>query len=240
MRVVLIVVCVAVLFAVVWQADVGSMFTALGMGSIVIGLALQNAVGPVIAGLLLLFEQPFELGEYIVTDQGKGRVVAVNWRATGIDTANGLLVIPNATLAGSWFENLSRATSPYEAATIVRFASDDPPQAIMDLLAEVAMGLPELAPGEVLYAIPLGKSKYEVNIPLSHPARQYMTLGLFRTRLWYAARRAGLHLDRDFTDNWATPERTRLALESIAPAAPRARRSSAPHDRRQARTVCPW
>ena len=79
------------------------------------------------------------------------------------------------------------------------------------------MGLPELAPGEVPYAIPLGKSKYEVNIPLSHPARQYMTLGLFRTRLWYAARRAGLHLDRDLTDNWATPERTRLALESIAP-----------------------
>jgi len=216
-RVVLIVVCVAVLFAVVWEADVGGVFTALGIGSIVIGLALQNAVGPVIAGLLLLFEQPFELGEYIVTDQGKGRVVAVNWRATHIDTANGLLVIPNATLAGSSFENLSRATSPYEAADIVRFASDDPPQAILDLLAEVAMGLPELAPGEVPYAIPLGKSKYEVNIPLSHPARQYMTLGLFRTRLWYAARRAGLHLDRDLTDNWATPERTRLALEGIAP-----------------------
>lgn len=216
-RVLLIVICVAVLFAVVWNADVGGVFTALGIGSIVIGLALQNAVGPVIAGLLLLFEQPFELGEYIVTDQGKGRVVAVNWRATHIDTANGLLIIPNATLASSSFRNLSRATSPYEASDIVRFATDDPPQAILDLLADVAMGLPELAPGELPYAIPIGKAKYEVNIPLSHPARQYMTLGLFRSRLWYAARRAGLHLDRDLTDNWATPERTRQAFERIAP-----------------------
>lgn len=216
-RVVLIIVSVAVLFAVVWQADVGGVFTALGIGSIVVGLALQNAVGPVIAGLLLLFEQPFELGDYIVTGQGKGRVIAVNWRATHIDTANGILVIPNAELAGASFRNLSRASSPYEASTIVRFATDDPPQAVQDLLAEVAMGLPELHPDETPYAIPVGKSRYEVNIPLTHPAREYMTLGLFRTRLWYAARRAGLHLDRDLTDNWSTPQRTRRALERIAP-----------------------
>mgnify|MGYP003888295599 CR=1 FL=1 len=216
-RIVLIVVCVAILFAVVWGADVGGVFTALGIGSIVVGLALQSAVGPVISGLLLLFEQPFELGDYIVTPEGKGRVIAVNWRATHIDTANGILVIPNANLAGESFRNLSRASAPYEAATIVRFASDDPPQTVMDVMAEVAMGLPELHPDQTPYAIPVGKSKYEINIPLTHPAREYMTLGLFRTRLWYAARRAGLHMDRDLTDNWATPDRTRRALERIAP-----------------------
>jgi signal-transduction protein with cAMP-binding, CBS, and nucleotidyltransferase domain len=44
-----------------------------------------------------------------------------------------------------------------------------------------------------------------------------MTLGLFRTRLWYAARRAGLHLDRDLTDNYATPERVRENLLRLAP-----------------------
>jgi len=216
-RIVLIVVCVAILFAVVWGADVGGVFTALGIGSIVVGLALQSAVGPVISGLLLLFEQPFELGDYIVTPEGKGRVIAVNWRAIHIDTANGILVIPNANLAGESFRNLSRASAPYEAATIVRFASDDPPQTVMDVMAEVAMGLPELHPDQTPYAIPVGKSKYEINIPLTHPAREYMTLGLFRTRLWYAARRAGLHMDRDLTDNWATPDRTRRALERIAP-----------------------
>ncbi len=216
-RVVLIVVSVAVLFAVVWQTDIGGVFTALGIGSIVIGLALQGAVGPVISGLLLLFERPFELGDYLLVDQGKGRVIAMNWRATHIDTANGILIIPNATLAGGSFRNLSRATNPYEASDIVRFATDDPPQTVMDVLVRVAEGLPEKHPDRESYAIPLGKAKYEVCIPLTHPARQYMTLGLFRTRLWYAARRAGLHLDRDLTDNWATPERRRQAMERIAP-----------------------
>jgi CRP-like cAMP-binding protein len=213
---VLIVVTLAVLFGWIWGADIGGLFTALGISTIVIGLALQNAVGGVVAGLFLLFEQPFELGEYLLTDWGRGRVVEINWRATHLDSGNGILVIPNGQLADSTFRNLSRATDPYETSTIVRFATDDPPQAVLDLLAEVGNGLPELAPGTEAYAVPLDKAKYEVNIPLTAPGKQYMTLGLFRTRLWYAARRAGLHLDRDLTDNYATPERSRAELLRIA------------------------
>ncbi len=216
-RVLLIVICLAVLFGWIWNADIGGFFTALGVGSIVIGLALQNAVGAVLSGLFLLFEQPFEIGDYIVTPDGKGRVVAVNWRATHIDTGNGILVIPNSTLSGASFSNLTRATAPFETDTMVRFATDDPPQAVIDLLVEVADGLPERHPDGEASAIPMGKSWYEVSIPLTSPNKAYGTLGLFRTRLWYAARRAGLHLDRDLTDNYATPERTAEQLIRLAP-----------------------
>ena len=106
-RVLLIVVGLAILFGWIWGADIGGLFTALGISTIVIGLALQNAVGAVLSGLFLLFEQPFELGDYLDTGSGKGRIVAVNWRATHIDTGNGILIIPNGTLAGATFRNLS-------------------------------------------------------------------------------------------------------------------------------------
>jgi small-conductance mechanosensitive channel len=216
-RVLLIVICLAVLFGWIWQADIGGFFTALGIGSIVIGLALQNAVGSVLSGLFLLFEQPFEIGDYILTPDGKGRVIAVNWRATHLDTNNGILVIPNSTLSGATFSNLTRATSPFETDTMVRFATDDPPQQVIDVLVDVANGLPERHPDVEASAVPMGKSWYEVSIPLSSPGKSYGTLGLFRKRLWYAARRAGLHLDRDLTDNFATPERTREHLVRLAP-----------------------
>ncbi|HEX7835424.1 MAG TPA: mechanosensitive ion channel family protein [Pseudolysinimonas sp.] len=216
-RVLIIAISLAVLFGWIWGADVGGLFTALGIGSIVIGLALQNAVGSVLSGLFLMFEQPFEISEYIVTSAGKGRVVAMNWRATHIDTANGILIIPNSELAGSSFVNLSRASSPFEASDVFRFATDDPPQLVIEVMLEVAAGLPERHPDHDPYAVPLNKAKFEVNIPLTHPSKRYMTLGLFRTRLWYAARRAGLHLDRDLTDNYATPERTRANLLRLAP-----------------------
>jgi small-conductance mechanosensitive channel len=216
-RLLIIAISLAVLFGVIWGADIGGFFTALGIGSIVIGLALQNAVGPLLSGLFLLFEQPFEIGEYIVTAQGKGRVIAMNWRATHLDTANGILIIPNSELAGASFKNLTRASSPYECADVFRFSTDDPPHRVIEVMVEVASGLPELHPGETPYAVPLDKAKFEINIALTSPGKQYMTLGLFRTRLWYAARRAGLHLDRDLTDNYATPERVRDNLLRLAP-----------------------
>jgi small-conductance mechanosensitive channel len=216
-RVLLIAICLAVLFGWIWEADIGGFFTALGIGSIVIGLALQNAVGSVLSGLFLLFEQPFEIGDYILTPDGKGRVIAVNWRATHLDTNNGILVIPNSTLSGASFSNLTRATSPFETDTMVRFATDDPPQQVIDVLVDVANGLPERHPDAEASAVPMGKSWYEVSIPLSSPGKSYGTLGLFRKRLWYAARRAGLHLDRDLTDNFATPERTQEHLARLAP-----------------------
>jgi small-conductance mechanosensitive channel len=216
-RVLLVLICAAVLFGWVWGADIGGFFTALGIGSIVLGLALQNAVGSLLSGLFLVFEQPFELGDYLVTPNGKGRVVVVNWRATHIDSGNGIIVIPNSTLAGESFTNLTRATEPWETSTDVRFASDDPPQEVMDLMVEVASELPDVHPGSQPSAIPLGKSWYEINIALTAPGKSYSTLGLFRSRLWYAARRRGLHLDRDLTDNYATPERTRAVLARVAP-----------------------
>jgi small-conductance mechanosensitive channel len=216
-RVLLIAICLAVLFGWIWNADIGGFFTALGIGSIVIGLALQNAVGSVLSGLFLLFEQPFEIGDYILTPDGKGRVVAVNWRATHLDTNNGILVIPNSTLSGASFSNLTRSTSPFETDTLVRFATDDPPQQVIDVLVDVANGLPERHPDVEASAVPMGKSWYEISIPLSSPGKSYGTLGLFRKRLWYAARRAGLHLDRDLTDNFATPERTEENLARLAP-----------------------
>ena len=216
-RAVLIVVCLSLLFSVVWSVDVAGLFTALGIGSIVIGFALQNAVGSVVSGLFLLFEQPFQIGDYLRTGDGKGKIVEINWRAIHLDTGNSIRVIPNAELADGNFENLSRSSSPFEASTVVRFATDDPPQAVIDLLVQVASDLPKRHPDAEPSAGPLGKAKYEVNIPVLTPKDEGSSLGLFTTRLWYAARRADLHLDRDLTDNYRTPQRLTEALNLFAP-----------------------
>ncbi len=80
-RIVLIAVGLAVIFSFVWGANVGGLFAALGVTSIVLGLTLQTAVGGIVAGLLLLFEQPFRLGDWLQTAAGTGRVIEVNWRA---------------------------------------------------------------------------------------------------------------------------------------------------------------
>jgi small-conductance mechanosensitive channel len=215
-RLLLIVVFVALLFAFVWGADIGGLFTALGVGSIVIGLALQNAVGSVISGLLLLFEQPFELGDWLDADGVRGRVVEVNWRSVHILTDDGIRIVPNANLASSSFVNLSRSTESFSVGIVLKFATDDPPQTVAAVCREVARGLPQCVPGEEATVTPMRKANYQVSLNLNSPADEFSGPRLFKTRIWYAARRAGLHYDNDLTDNHQTEENYHAALLLVA------------------------
>ncbi|MGC5172927.1 mechanosensitive ion channel domain-containing protein [Microbacterium sp. DT81.1] len=220
-RFVFIIVGIALLFWWVWGADVAGVFAALGVTSIIVGLALQNAVGSIISGLLLIFESPFEMGDWIETNEDTGyaygQIVEVNWRAVHLDTGNGILVIPTALLADGSFTNLSRSPEPYLAKREVEFGTDDPPGRVRELLVRVARDIPVSSPDREPTAATLEGSKYSVGIPLQNPGDRSGALDAFSTRLWYAARRAGLHLDGDDTDEWRTADRLQKALHQIAP-----------------------
>ena len=111
-RLVLVATGAAVVASYVWGLDVGGLWATLGVGSIVIGLALQNAIGCVVSGLLLLFEQPFRIGDTPRRRRRPGRVVEMNWRSTHLDTGSGIQIIPNATIAGASFANLAVRPRP--------------------------------------------------------------------------------------------------------------------------------
>lgn len=195
-RLVLIVLGIGLLLSWVWGANIGGLITAVGVTSIVIGLAVQSAVGPVISGLLLLFEQPFRIGDWLDTKFGKGRVVEVNWRAVHIDTDNGTQVIPNAALAGDSFVNLSRTTAPYfKAKATLTFAADDPPGEVKAALLRVAEALPAKLPGVAPSVVALGAGNYRVSVPVAAPADEGSATTMLAHRAWYAGQRAGLHLD---------------------------------------------
>src|SRR5690606_20000964 len=147
----------------------------------------------------------------------RGRVEEVNWRAVHIRTVSGLRIIPNSELAGSGFTNLSRKTSHFNASTVVRFTTDDPPHRVIEVLCEVASDLPQWAEGGEPGAAPLTKARFEVDIPVNSPGDEYGTLAEFRTRLWYAARREGLHFDRDSETEYDTEERRLSLLEEFGP-----------------------
>ncbi|BDZ51684.1 membrane protein [Frondihabitans sucicola] len=216
-RIIMIAIGLAILFQVVWGTDVGGLFTALGVTSIVLGLALQGAIGSVVSGLLLLFEQPFRLGDFLEAGGTRGRVIEVNWRAVHIDTGNGVQIIPNASLAGSSFTNLSRGDGGYTVTTKVGFTTDDPPAEVVALLVGVARGLPGILPNTQPVAVPVGGADFELSFEVRGPAAEGDALAVFRGRLWYAARRANLGLDGDTTDAFVTPERTADAVREIAP-----------------------
>jgi small-conductance mechanosensitive channel len=180
----------------VWGTNIGGLFAAVGVTSIVIGLAVQTAVGPVIAGLLLLFEQPFRIGDWLDTSAAKGRVVEVNWRSAHIDTGNGIKIVPNAVLATGAFTNLSRVSGAvYQAKVTLKFSADDQPGKVVRALLEVAEALPAKISGLPARVSAAGEAQYGVSVPIASPADEGSTKALLLHRAWYAAQRAGLRLD---------------------------------------------
>lgn len=71
----------------------------LGIGSVAVGFAFQNILQNFLAGILLLIQEPFTLGDWISVTGIEGRVQDIQTRATLVTTQDGkLVVIPNAVL----------------------------------------------------------------------------------------------------------------------------------------------
>ena len=205
---------VALIFSYVWGAHIGGLFTALGIGSIVIGLTLQNSVGQIISGLLMLFEQPFRIGDWIDTDKAKGRVVEVNWRAVHLETGSGLRIIPNSVLAGEQFYNLSRPAGQHATRVTSVFSVEDRPDRVCAMLTRIASQLTECHPDLTPIAVPLGEMKYRTKIPLQSAGDDGTAEATFLRWIWYAARREGLHLD-EAEDTFDDPDLVAEGLHNV-------------------------
>ena len=78
---------------------------ALSLGA---GLGLQNVVNNFVSGIILLFERPFKIGDWILVDQYEGIVKQINMRSTQIETFNkSNVIIPNATLLSNSLINMT-------------------------------------------------------------------------------------------------------------------------------------
>jgi small conductance mechanosensitive channel len=77
----------------------GDLIKFLGIGGVAIGFAFQNILQNFLAGLLLLWAEPFRVGDEIKIDAFEGTVIEIQTRATIIKTYDERrVVIPNADL----------------------------------------------------------------------------------------------------------------------------------------------
>ena len=96
-RTLLIAVGIAIVLSAVFGVDLRGAFAALGVGGIVLGFALQDTLGNLFSGVALLFERPFDIGDWLEVDGQVGKVIEVNWRSVHIMTRNlEQLVVPNS------------------------------------------------------------------------------------------------------------------------------------------------
>ena len=100
--------------------------TGIGIVGFTVGFALQDVSKNFVSGLLLLIQQPFNVGEAIEVAGFSGTVIAINLRATEMHTFDGRVVlIPNADVLTNPITNFSRAASRRVALEVgVDYESD--------------------------------------------------------------------------------------------------------------------
>ena len=90
--------------------DVTAFLAGLGILGFTIGFALQNIMQNFVSGVILLLEQPFEVGDAVELNGYGGTVLTISLRTTEMRTFDGLIVmIPNADILSNTITNYTRA-----------------------------------------------------------------------------------------------------------------------------------
>ncbi|ESQ82719.1 hypothetical protein AEAC466_16400 [Asticcacaulis sp. AC466] len=115
-----------------------SLLTVLGAASLAIGLALQGTLGNVAAGLMILFNKPYRIGDIVYVGDVKGTVHRLGLFSTEINNGDNVRVfIPNTKVFTNEIYNITtNAAMKIEIPIDVAYDSDL--QDVLDILAKVA------------------------------------------------------------------------------------------------------
>ncbi|WP_256300164.1 mechanosensitive ion channel family protein [Haloarchaeobius salinus] len=93
----------------VWNVELTGLLVGAGFAGIVVGMAARQTLGAVLAGFVLMFSRPFEIGDWIEIGDVEGIVTDISIFNTRIQTFDGEYVMfPNDVVSGQRITNRSR------------------------------------------------------------------------------------------------------------------------------------
>ncbi len=195
-RLFLIILGIAFVVSHIWGVDLTKLLTALGVGSVVLGLALQDTLSGVFSGFALLSGNQFNIGDWLRVGDIEGQIEGMDWRSVTLLTReNDYVVIPNTMLAKDRFINFSRPNPIHMERVTFDISFDDAPHKVKDILLAVAYQtdgvLKEPAPVVALLSYDEFSVKYEIQYFINDYSRQPAIRDKFISAVWYAASRDG-------------------------------------------------
>ena len=89
--------------------DLGSLLVGAGFLGIVVGMAARQTLGAMLAGFVLMFSRPFEIGDWIQVGEREGIVTDITIVTTRIQTFDGeYVMLPNDEVSGQAIVNRTR------------------------------------------------------------------------------------------------------------------------------------
>ena len=187
---------VLVVLISVLALPIGGLLATSGVLAIVLGLALQNTLADVFAGIAFGIEAPFNVGDRIsLTDKIEGTVVQMNWRSIRILTdGDDVAIVPNSVVAKAEIVNRSFPTGVRSAFIELSCPAASNPERVIDTLQQATLLCPTILPvplaGAVLTRLGSTKSRYRVSFSVSDTEHLSTTKDLLlrhaRRQLYYS------------------------------------------------------
>lgn len=196
-RVILVAVGTAIVLSNVWGFELGKMLAALGVGSIVLGLALQDTLSSLFAGFSLLSSSQLKEGDWLKIGDHIGKVVHVSWRTTTIlNRDEDIILVPNSDLAKSQVVNFSHPYPRHVERVNFDFSFDDSPYKVKQVLLESARNTPGILSDPPPAVDLISYDEFSVRHQVRFWIAGYTNLPQIRdeymSSIWYLAKRRGL------------------------------------------------
>ncbi|MFM7394310.1 MAG: cyclic nucleotide-binding domain-containing protein [Cyanobium sp.] len=198
--------------------DLVGLVTTSAVLTAVIGLAAQEPLKELLAGLELQISEDFNLGDLLDIEGGaRGVVHSVSWRDTSLRNMEGaLVVVPNTRLTTGVMRNLSAfgpVSNRFEVGLAYDFAPGRARSLLLGVLSQHPLVLNDPAPIVRLKQFSESAITYDLQV-WQQEASDQAILNLrseLLEQIWYALSRAGQSISSD-GDRAPTPEECRETL----------------------------
>ncbi|MBU3114282.1 mechanosensitive ion channel family protein [Clostridium lacusfryxellense] len=108
LRLILIALVITII-AETWGYNIQGFVTGLGLGGLAFALAAKDAAANVIAGIFIILDKPFTIGDWVSNNDLEGSIESISFRTTKIRTIDeALIIVPNSKLTNEPVTNFSR------------------------------------------------------------------------------------------------------------------------------------
>lgn len=118
--------------------DVSTLVASLGIGGLAVALAVKDMLANFFASVMLLFDNSFSQGDWIVCGDVEGTVVEIGLRRTTVRTFdNALLFVPNSKLANEYIKNWSRRQAGRRIRMVIGLNYNSPRDRLQQCIKDI-------------------------------------------------------------------------------------------------------
>ncbi|MDK9701038.1 MAG: mechanosensitive ion channel family protein [bacterium] len=135
--------------------NITAIITGLGVGGIAVALASQKILGDFFSSFIIVFDKPFEVGDFVVIGDYKGTIERIGVKTTRIRSLTGeQIVLPNSDIIDSRLRNFKRMEERRVSFRIgVEYSTPaDKLEQITTIIKEVVSRQPEVRYGFSFFA----------------------------------------------------------------------------------------